>query len=47
MTAIRLGPKSEFPGLVFAELGIREKYLEELGFDQERSTAASISDLDL
>lgn len=34
MTAIRLGPKGEVSRLVLAELGIGEKYLEELDFDQ-------------
>jgi len=34
MSAIRLCPESEFFSLVFAELGIREKDLEELNVDQ-------------
>ena len=47
MAAIRLGPKCKLPSLVFAELGVGEQYLEELGFDQERSVTTSIRDLDL
>ena len=47
MTAVRLCPKSEVSSFVFAELGVREKYLEELYFDQERSTTTLIKDLDL
>lgn len=31
MAAVRLGPESELSCLVFAELGIREERLEELG----------------
>jgi len=47
MTAIRLGPKSEFPRLVFAELGVGEKYLEELIFDQGWSTTTETPIKDL
>ena len=42
MTAVRLCPKSEFSSLVFAELGVREKDLEELNVDQGWSKTSPI-----
>ena len=47
MTAIRLSPESKFSSLVFTELVVREKDLEELNVDQGWLKPTPMRDLDI